>query len=83
VARKPVRVIKTLGFRPTCTCYPEGEEETKPAVILDPFGGSGTVGEAATLLGRDYILIEVNPEYGKLIEKRTAAITAPLMPEMV
>ena len=74
---------KTLGFRPTCTCYPPGQEETRPAVILDPFGGSGTVGEAATLLGRDYILIEVNPEYGKLIEKRTQAITSPLLPELV
>jgi DNA modification methylase len=72
---------KTLGFRPTCTCYPEGEEETAPAIILDPFAGSGTVGEAATKLGRDYILIEVNPEYGKLIEKRTQAITAPVLPE--
>ena len=73
----------TLGFRPTCTCYPEGEEETAPAVILDPFAGSGTVGEAALKLGRDFILIEVNPKYAKLIEKRTAAITAPLLPEMV
>jgi len=79
----PSRVIKTLGFRPTCDCYKPGQEVTKPAVILDPFAGSGTVGEAAALLGREYILIEVNPNYKKLIEARTAAITAPLMPEMV
>ena len=69
--------VTTLGFRPTCSC----EGETGRAVILDPFAGSGTVGEAALKLGRDYILIEVNPDYKPLIEKRVAAITQPLIPE--
>lgn len=39
-------------------------------VVLDPFGGSGTVGEVATLFGRQSILIELNPEYVKLAEAR-------------
>jgi DNA modification methylase len=38
--------------------------------VLDPFAGSGTVGEVANKHGRDAILIELNPEYIKLIEKR-------------
>jgi DNA modification methylase len=45
---------------------------TKPGdVVLDPFGGSGTTGKVALELGRRAILIELNPDYAKLIEKRT------------
>ena len=40
-------------------------------VVLDPFGGSGTTGMVALELGRQAILIELNPDYSKLIEKRT------------
>ncbi len=40
-------------------------------VVLDPFGGSGTTGEVAISLGRKAILIELNPDYAKLIEQRT------------
>lgn len=38
--------------------------------ILDPFSGSGTTGEVALSLGRNYIGTELNPEYAKLSEKR-------------
>jgi DNA modification methylase len=38
--------------------------------VLDPFGGSGTVGEVATRLGRRSILIELNPEYAAQAERR-------------
>jgi DNA modification methylase len=40
--------------------------------VLDPFGGSGTVGEVATTLGRHAVLCELNPKYVALAEKRTA-----------
>lgn len=40
-------------------------------VVLDPFSGSGTTGEVATELGREFILIELNAEYIPLIEQRT------------
>jgi DNA modification methylase len=44
---------------------------SKPGdVILDPFGGSGTTGMVALELARKAILIELNPEYVKLIERR-------------
>jgi site-specific DNA-methyltransferase (adenine-specific) len=41
-------------------------------VVLDPFAGSGTTGEVALENGRGALLIELNPDYCKLIEKRTA-----------
>lgn len=40
--------------------------------VLDPFGGSGTVGKVAEELGRNSILIELNPAYIELQEIRTA-----------
>jgi site-specific DNA-methyltransferase (adenine-specific) len=41
-------------------------------VVLDPFAGSGTVGKMAKQLNRKYILIEKEPEYVKICEKRLA-----------
>ncbi len=40
-------------------------------VVLDPFAGSGTTGMVALELGRRAVLIELNPEYIKLIRQRT------------
>ncbi|NLH78624.1 MAG: site-specific DNA-methyltransferase [Acidobacteria bacterium] len=40
-------------------------------VVLDPFAGSGTTGAVALELGRRAVLIELNPKYVKLIERRT------------
>lgn len=40
-------------------------------VVLDPFGGSGTTGQVALELGRKAVLIELNPDYEKLINNRT------------
>jgi DNA modification methylase len=37
---------------------------------LDPFSGSGTTGFVAKKLGRDFIGIELNPEYIKISKKR-------------
>jgi len=39
--------------------------------VLDPFAGSGTVGQVALELGRRAILIELNPAYIELAEDRT------------
>ena len=38
--------------------------------VLDPFGGAGTTGLVADRLKRDAILIELNPEYAKMAERR-------------
>jgi hypothetical protein len=58
----------TIGFQPTCAC---GETATAPGTVLDPFAGSGTTGMVALELGRRAVLIELNPEYVKLIRQRT------------
>jgi len=47
-------------------------------LILDPFGGSGTTGLAATKEGFHYILIEKEPEYCEIARKRIAAMPARL-----
>jgi DNA modification methylase len=39
--------------------------------VLDPFGGSGTTGLAARELGRQAILIELNPKYARIGKERT------------
>ena len=42
----------------------------KGGIVLDPFFGSGTTGAVAVQEGREYIGIELNPEYIKLANKR-------------
>lgn len=39
-------------------------------VVLDMFAGSGTTGLACQNEGRDYILIELDPHHGQIIERR-------------
>lgn len=56
----------TIGWRPTCKC----KADSVPQVVLDPFSGAGTVGLVATRWGRDFIGIEVSPEYVQLSEQR-------------
>lgn len=38
--------------------------------VLDPFGGAGTTGLVAERLGRNSILIELNPAYAAMAERR-------------
>jgi DNA modification methylase len=38
--------------------------------VLDPFGGAGTTGLVADRLQRDAILIELNPEYAEIAQRR-------------
>lgn len=42
-------------------------------VVLDPFGGAGTTGLVAARLGRDCILIELNPENAAMADRRLRA----------
>lgn len=41
--------------------------------MLDSFAGSGTTGVAANKLGRDAVLIELNPEFAGIAKGRLAA----------
>lgn len=51
----------------------------KSGIVLDPFFGSGTTGDVARKLGRDYIGIELNPEYIDLATKRPNLSTKDLL----
>lgn len=50
------RVRTTSGWRPTCEC---DAGEPVPAVVLDPFMGSGTTGCAALQHGRSFVGIDL------------------------
>ena len=50
-------------------------------VVLDPFGGAGTTGLVADRLQRDALLIELNPAYAQIAEKRITG-DAPLFAEV-
>jgi DNA modification methylase len=71
-----IRELKTLGWKPTCSC----NAEVVPATVLDPFCGSGTTGAVALRHGRDFVGVELNPDYIKLAEKRIGA-ESPLFSE--
>jgi len=47
------------------TCPPDG-------VVLDHFAGSGTTGKVAMELGRKSIMIDIKPEYAKIMQNRWA-----------
>jgi len=63
----PRTSIKFKGWQKTCGCE---TDETKPGIVLDPMAGSGTTGLAAKKLGRDFVLIELNPDYVEMAEER-------------
>ncbi len=46
-------------------CPPRG-------VVLDPFGGSGTVGRVAEDHGRGWLLFDLSPAYAKIADRKTA-----------
>lgn len=52
---------KTIGWS-DCGCNAGFE----PGIVLDPFGGRGTVGKVAKQLGLHYILFDIKPEYCEL-----------------
>lgn len=45
-------------------------------VVIDPFFGSGTTGAVAKKLGREYIGIDINPEYCTMSENRIKNVTS-------
>ncbi len=62
--------IKTTGFRPTC----DHDAKSEPAIVLDPFAGSGTVGLVAIGNGRRFLGVDIKAEYLHMAEKRLFAI---------
>jgi DNA modification methylase len=80
---RPESSVTTLGFRPACECDHNDEtpeywpHKPVPCTVLDPFSGSGTTGVVACHLGRDYIGIELNPEYAAMSERRIGKALRP------
>lgn len=56
----------TTGWQSSCKCA----APIIPATVLDPFSGSGTTGVMASKLGRNFIGIELNPQYVEMAERR-------------
>ena len=61
---------ETIGWQPTCKC---DTKEIVPSIILDCFGGAATTGVVARKLNRNFILIELNPEYVQIGNDRLSA----------
>jgi DNA modification methylase len=73
------RVDTTTGWRPSCEHV---EAIPVAASVLDPFAGAGTTGLVADRLGRDSILIELNPAYAEMARQRIAG-DSPMFTEIV
>lgn len=54
-----------------CAC-PEPTAPTRPAVVLDPFGGTGTTALVAKALGRHGISNDMSSDYCRLAQWRTS-----------
>jgi DNA modification methylase len=76
--KRTVWTITTKGFKEAhFATYPPDLIEPcilagcpEGGVVLDPFFGSGTTGLVAAKNNRDYIGIELNPEYAEIARKR-------------
>ena len=53
-----------------CTC-PDTSAPTRPAVVLDPFGGTGTTALVASVLGRRGVSVDMSADYCRLAAWRT------------
>jgi DNA modification methylase len=61
----------TTGWRQDCRCG----ADPVPCVVLDPFAGSGTVGEVCAQHGRSFVGLDLKPEYLELARKRLDGVT--------
>lgn len=62
-------VVATItGY--ACAC-PTTDADTTPAVVLDPFGGTGTTAMVAKALGRHGIAVDLSADYCRLATWRT------------
>jgi DNA modification methylase len=70
VAVKPYAEAHFATYPPELItpCILAGSKEGD--TILDPFNGSGTTGEVALLYNRNYVGLELNPDYARLAENR-------------
>jgi DNA modification methylase len=63
--REPVGT-QTVGWETTCG----HQDDAGRCVVLDPFAGSGTVGVVCEWFDRDFVGIELNPDYCEMAKRR-------------
>lgn len=68
VTQKPVPLLRKL----IKTGSPPG------GVVLDPFMGSGTTGVACAMEGREFVGVEMQPDYFAIAQRRIAEAAGPL-----
>jgi DNA modification methylase len=61
---------QTVGWNPGCNCSVLFTQDAIPCTVLDPFAGAGTTGLVAASPGRNFVGIEINPEYRDIAMKR-------------
>ena len=64
----PVRIRTITGY--ACAC-PQPDAPVRPAVVLDPFGGTGTTALVAAAYGRTGISVDMSGDYSRLARWRT------------
>lgn len=69
---RPIRRLGATAVRLALTPGCECNAATEPGLVLDPFLGAGTTAVAAERHGRDWLGIELNPEYAELARGRIA-----------
>ena len=68
LANEADKVLRRItGY--ACAC-PTPDAPTRPAVVLDPFGGTGTVAMVARALGRYPVHIDLSRDYLRLAKWR-------------
>lgn len=83
-------VVNPAGYKgahfatfPAKLVDPMVKASTRPGdTVLDPFGGSGTVGLVADRLGRNAVLVDLKPEYTDMAKERVTG-EAPMFTEYV
>lgn len=60
---------KTIGWSKTCSCQTDA---VVPALVMDVFMGSGTTAVTALQHGRNFVGIDLNPDYIQIAEKNIA-----------
>lgn len=69
VIRSLAQVATRGALTPSCTCRAPAE----PGLVLDPFIGAGTTAIAAEAHGRDWLGIELNPQFAAQARQRIAS----------
>ena len=70
MAGKPAFDVEAAITGYACGC-PDATAPVRPAVVVDPFGGTGTTALVASMLGRTGISVDLSADYCRLARWRT------------